>query len=460
LLSFMAILGMLISFVLGFYYYRKAGWIIVGIMPILAPATFTFIPSNLLPLTMDRVAFAVTLGMILRNYNRKEIPLRAILRGRFVKILSIFSLFVIVISLHDRFENIFFTYIPRIVVGLVLCYILIRDGKDLNRLVTIFVVQAVLISVFILLEYYTSINVLVWLRKSIPGADLYSIQTKEYNEIFRAGFYRAAGIDGNSVQTGYRLVFLIPLVLWFAIIRKKVGIIMLGVLALAFVLLQTRAAFVGVSVSMMALTMNFFLLRGVHLIRVIKIMSGMIVSLITMLIILLLVAPQLTNVLGSFYNKSLAPVFQSRGDIVRYKIDRLPIALNYIYEEPLKGHGSPWYAYYYVMKTHDVPSPVIYALAGGIPLVTIYLAMIFYMPYSIFKLSRMPKLHTNDRIFLCFAFASFVGGITVVFSNWCEQHFMIMYMLYISIYKVYLYKRKSGNRILGLSMGKNKSKWR
>ena len=460
LLSFLSLLGMLIFFLFGYQYYRKAGWVIVAIMPILAPTNFTFVPSNLLPLTMTRVAFAVTLGMILKNYHRKEIPLRGILRSSFVKILCLFSLFVVVISIHDRFENIFFTYIPRLVVGLALCYIIIRDRKDLNRLVTIFVLQAALISVFILLEYFTSINVMVWLRKTIPGVDLYSLQTKGYNEIVRAGFLRASGIDGNSVPTGYRLVFLFPIVLWFAYKKKIVGIILIGILASAFILLQTRAAFVGAAASMFALIMSFFLLRDVCLIRQIKIIGNLVVPYFIILIILLFFFPQIINPFKNFYNQSLLPVFISRGDTVSAKIDRLPRALNYIKKEPLKGYGSPHYAYFFVMETDDVPSPVIYAIAGGIPLVTLYLAMIFYMPYSIFKLSRMPGLNTKDRVFLCFAFASFVGGITVVFSNWQEKHFMIMYMLYISIYKVYSYKRKSGNRILGLSMDKNKSKRR
>lgn len=51
------------------------------------------------------------------------------------------------------------------------------------------------------MEHFTSFNLIAIMRESIPGYDPYeSLQTKGYREIFRAGFSRAAGIDGNSVR--------------------------------------------------------------------------------------------------------------------------------------------------------------------------------------------------------------------------------------------------------------------
>jgi len=62
------------------------------------------------------------------------------------------------------------------------------------------------------------------------------------------------------------------------------------------------------------------------------------------------------------------------------------------------------------------------------------------MPYSTFRLSKIRGLSSPQREFLIYACSAFVGGIVVVFSNWQEAHFLIMFMLYISIYKVYLYR--------------------
>ena len=89
------------------------------------------------------------------------------------------------------------------------------------------------------------------------------------------------------------------------------------------------------------------------------------------------------------------------------------------------------------MRYNDLPSPLIYLLSGGIILFLTYLFMIFYMPYSVFSLSKIRGLSSSQREFLIYACSAFVGGIVVVFSNWQEAHFLIMYMLYISIFKIY-----------------------
>lgn len=430
---------MFIFFLLGYYFYLKAGWAIVMFMPMLAPSTFTFVPSYIMPLTIERVAFAVTVGMILKNlHSKKRIALKSILQIPFVKILLIFSIFVILLSLDDRFQNIVFTYIPRLVTGTVLCYLLIRDKNDLKRLVTIFSIHAFLISAFIIIEYFTSYNVMVWIRKTVPGYDLGQLQAKGLREIIRSDHYRAAGIDGNAVQTGYRLVFLFPIVLWYTYRKSIIGSVFIGTLAIAVIMLQTRAAFVGIGVSCISLILFVLLQKKVVIFKkffyysTFLLISGLLIMVITTSFF-----PTISNIAFKFMNESLAPVFLTKGESVSYKIDRIPLAISYIFDKPFLGHGSPHHAYYSVMNTQDLPSPFIYALAGGIPLLILYLFMIFYMPYSTYQMTRIKKMQSNDRFFLFFASAAFLGGITVVFSNWAEQHFLIMYMFYISIYKVY-----------------------
>jgi hypothetical protein len=450
MLDLLSIFGLISSFLVGYQFPRKAGWGVILIAPILGPATFTFVPSMLLPLTTYRVAFAITLGVILRNHDRHGIPLSSILlKSTFVKIVVVFSLFVILISLEDRLKNIIFTYIPTLILAFALCYILIRDEKDLKRLVKIFVWQAALISVFIMFEYFTDFDINILLRKTIPGYDFSTLQSKHLLSIekieglTRSGIVRAMGIDGNAVSTAYRLAFLFPLALFYVVSDKLLlkpwrSLPLLSVV-IGLYLLQTRAAFVGVFVSLLALVIGIALLKRVRIIRKLRILVLLAMLLIVPSFLVVLINPSIGKSAYTLLEKSLYPF--SRNELsIQPKLARIPVAIDYFMAKPFSGYGSPQYAYFGVMSCRDLPSPVIYLLAGGISLCLIYLVMIFYMPYSVFRLSRRGGLNPDQRVFLTYAVAAFVGGVVVVFSNWQETHFMIMYMFYISIYKVYLYR--------------------
>jgi len=387
---------------------------------------------------MDRIAFSITLGIMLKTVEHRKIRLSSIFRSRFIKILLCFSFFVIIISLEDRFENIVFTYIPRLIVGIMLCFILVRDKRDLQKLVMIFSIQAALISILVILEYFTPFNPLVWIRRTIPGVDMYRLQTKGFNEGTRAGFYRPAGIGGSAVHTAYILVFFFPLVLWFAFNKKIIGYLFPGVLAIAFILLRTRTGLIGVAVSMIWLAIILTAKKQVVLSKnFIRLVGFLCISVTTMMLIVNIFSPEVSIVFKRFLFELFIPSLSLEGD-ARIKYNRIPIAIDYIMEKPIMGYGSPWYAYLYIMNTADLPAPFIYAIAGGIPLVAIYLVMLFYMPYSVFKASRRQKIHSEDRLFLYFASAAFIGGVVVIFSNWIEVHFTLMYMLYISLYNVYI----------------------
>lgn len=449
MLDLLSIFGFILAFLVGYQFPRKAGWGVLLIAPFLGPATFTFVPSSFLPLTTYRVAFAITLGVILRNHDRHGIPLSSIFKSTFVKIVLVFSLFVILISLEDRLKNIIFTYIPTLILAFALCYILIRDEKDLQRLVKIFVWQGFLISVFIILDFLTDFNVNLLLRKTIPEYDLMSLQSKQYSSaaqivgLTRGGILRPMGIDGNAVQTGYRLAFLFPLALFYAIsdklLLKPWRSLPLLFVVIGLIMLYTRAAFAGVFVSLLALVIGIALLKKVRIIRKLRILVLLAMLLIVPSFLVVLINPSIGKSAYTVLEKSLYPF--SRNELsIQPKLARIPVAIDYFMAKPFSGYGSPQYAYFGVMSCRDLPSPLIYLLAGGIFLCVIYLVMIFYMSYSVFRLSRKTWLNPAQKEFLAYACAAFVGGVVVVFSNWQEEHFMIMYMLYISIYKVYLYR--------------------
>ena len=452
MLIILSILGISISFLIGYLSPRKAGWGVLLIAPILGPATFTFVPSSLFPLTTYRVAFAITLGVILRNHDQHGISLHSISKSTFVKIVAVFSLFVILISLEDRLKGIIFTYVPNLILAFTLCFILIRDEKDFQKMVKVFVWQGALIGVFIMLEYFTDFDINILLRKTIPGDALSSLQSKHLlsferiEGLKRAGIVRAMGIDGNAVQTGFRLAFLFPVALFYAVYGKLLlkpwrGLPLLSVV-IGLYLLYTRAAFVGVLVSLLSLVAGLALLKRHSIKRRLRLVVSLSMLLIISSLLVVFINPSVGENLHTVFMESLVGSSNKNMYSIEYKLARIPLAFHYFMAKPFLGYGSPQYAYYSVMYSSDLPSPLIYLLAGGIPLCVIYLIMIFYMPYSVFTLSRREGLNSKQREFLTYACAAFVGGVVVVFSNWQEAHFMIMYMLYISIYKVYLHKAR------------------
>lgn len=442
MLDLLSIFGLILAFLVGYQFPRKAGWGVLLIAPVLGPATFTFVPSSLLPLTTYRVAFAITMGVILRNHDRHGIPLSSIFKSTFVKVVVVFSLFIILISLEDRLKNIMFTYIPKLILAFALCYILIRDEKDLQRLVKIFVWQAALICLFIVLEVYTDFDIGVILRKTIPGYDITQLQSKHFNFSIRSGYFRATGLYGSGVSTGYALAFLFPLTLLYSIQGKVLNKFPILLVIVGLVLMQPRAALVGIFVALLVLLMGIILLKGKKIIGKIKAVTKLALILIITCSFLVLFFPSIPEKASHVLAESIQYSSDDRDLTMKGKIDRIPIAIDYFLERPFTGYGSPQYAYSKVMRCQDLPAPLIYLLAGGIPLCLLYLIMIFYMPYSVFRLSRRKGLNSGQRVFLTYAVAAFVGGVVVVFSNRVEAHFMIMYMLYISIYKVYVYRGK------------------
>lgn len=436
MLDLCSITAVFFLFLLGYRFPRKAGWAALIIAPVLGPSNFTFVPSHFLNLTTYRVAFAVTMGVILNNHSNNEIKLSSIFKSKFVKIVTVFSLFVIVISLEDRLKNLVFTYVPNLIFAFALCFILIKDEKDLQKLVKIFVWHGAVIGALVIIEYFTDFNFNEIAKSTVPEYDMYQMVSKSYRLTIRAGFYRCSGIDGNAVATGYRLVFLLPLTLWYATKGKLWNLLPLFIVITSLIFLQTRAAFVGIAVSL-TVYIFFLIFRGK-----VRLLLRTGVAMLIILVSLMVIVPSSFDVVHSFIDKSLAPVYLDRGENVQAKIDRIPVAIDYFLKKPLSGYGSPQYAYYVVMNTDDIPSPLVYLLAGGIPLCFLYLMLIAYMPYSALRLSMLKEFSMAQRDILMFSGIAFLGGVVCVFSNWQEQHFLIMYMLYISIYKVYLYRGK------------------
>ena len=438
MLDYLSLLGFISSFLAGLLFPRKAGWGMLLVAPLLGPATFTLVSSSLFPLTIYRIAFAITLGVALSSFDG-DLRRSSIFKSTFVKIVFVFTLFVIIISFQDRPKNLFFSYIPEIILSFLLCFVLIRNEEDLYKLVRIFVWQAALIGVFIVLEYFTDFDITVLLRSTIPGYDLYDLQAKQYVYTTRAGFFRASGIDGNAVQTGYRLAFLFPLTLWYASRRNLLHVMPLLCVTAGLILLQTRAALGGIVAGCLVLFFGFTTMRRIGITSKLKLFLKLALMASIPILFVMVFSPTMLNIATGFWRESVLPTISGADLGTQVKTARIPVALNYFFANPFLGYGSIMYSYSVVMNYDDIPAPLLYFLSGGVFLGCLYLLILYYLPKSVFRLTKRADLRIEQREFLLFAAAAFVGGVVVLFSNWQEAHFMIMYMLYISIYKVYMY---------------------
>lgn len=436
MLALLSLAGFMLAICLGYLAPRRAGWIILLVAPVLGPATFTLVSSSLFPLTIYRIAFGVTVGMVLRHYGRRPI-FRPVVHTTFVKILLAFSLFVIIVSVGDRLTNLVFTYIPELLLAILLPFLLVNSEKDLQRFATILVWQAALIGGFVILEFFTDFDVSVALRSTIPEADLQELQAKQFVYETRAGFFRPSGIDGNAVQTGYRMAFLFPLTLWYTsrgALWRSVPVILA---AAGLALLQTRAAFVAIGLALLLLAGGLLMTKGTAVVRKFRYLFRLLLFLALTFVVLTRVSPSITHIASTSIQETLIPILRGDLQIIDEKVNRVPLALEYFWQKPILGHGSPQFVYFEVMDTQDIPSPLIYLLSGGILLGAIFLLLLYYIVYSTARLARSKRLNPRQKEFVTYAAAAFAAGVIVVFSNWQEAHFMIMYMLYMAIIRVY-----------------------
>ena len=439
MIDILSICGVILFLFIGFKYPRKSGWAIVILVPLLYPSTFTLVYSKIFPLTINRIAIAITVGIVLHE-KKYGFSLNKLLKSNVFIFVIIFSIGYVLVSITDRpLQNIIFTFLPTTFYPFILCFIIIKEEKDLYKLTKIFAWQAGIIGLFIIIEYLTQVRIAVILAKTNPHVDIYSLWEGLAPEYYRRSeMYRACGIDGHPVFTGFRLAFLFPITLWYASQNKFIGSIIVFITALGVLLLQARMAIVVIIIA--SIFIIFLTNRKI-------IFPVSIVGIISMLF--LLYTPSLNVLIKDFWYQSFAPIMQglNNPDMAR-RYDHITYAIGKFLDNPLLGSGSPDYVLMILMGCDDLPAPIIYLVSGGILLFLSYILMIFSFPLSIFKFQILNSkyLSSSQKYYLKFMTIAFFSGVFVVFSNWCERHFLIMFMLYISIFKIFIYNSLVKNR--------------
>ncbi len=421
MLLFFSIAGLLASFALGYTFKQRYAWFLLMTMPILGPGRLVLVPSTLAPLDFYQVTILGILGILI---GRKQLykGLVFLLKDNLFITIAIFTVYRLLISELNRYPYLLFSWVPQMLIGFLLAYIIVHDKNDIERILRIYSIQGAFIGLFIVIGYYTDFSLEEMFRSTIPGYDIERVYAfvRSYN-------VRVNGLDGSAVLTAARLSVLISIALYYYFYsRDKFGILYLLLVIMGLVLLQTRAAFVSIPISGMFMLMHF----PKFPIRLLKRMTARTIPLIALVVASLSSIIIVVRGFMPYLVRSLFEPLQSSSVMV--KVDRIPIALQYFRSRPFAGYGSPHYVYYEIMNTADLPAPLIYLLAGGIFMFTLYMTFLFYMPYKTYQFYRK-----KGDISLLFISVALLSGAIMPMSNWIETHFVIMLILYTAVKIVY-----------------------
>lgn len=430
-MTILSALGFVFFLALGYSYPKQMGWAVIFFVPLLGAGQFTLIPSTSLPLNAYRIAFAISIGMVLGSPGSVS-SLKTALNSKVIKVLLLFLILYGMSAMRDRFANTIFTYIPTLVFPVIVASICVKTRDDLDRLVKALIIQGVVVSLFILVEYYVGFNISVLLKSTNPNIDRAGLWIGETAEGYRrSGYYRVSGIDGHPVYTGYRLAFLFPLLLWSVRLKRLRGMLWVGIGSLSVLLLQTRTAIIAIILSI------FFLFVLNNKRRVLP----MIVSFVLVILIALQI-PFVKTFVTDFWYGSFEQVTQGTNNaFMAQRFFRIPYAFNRFFDSPLLGYGSKEYALYYVMPANDndLPAPILYMLAGGIFVGGAYLAFLISMIVGTFRMAKQNIGGKEEGLYLMVAL---FGGVIVLFVNTAESHILSMIMLYSGYYQYSMLKRK------------------
>ena len=435
---FLVIFSVLLAVILGFIKPYKTAWLVVLLVPLLGPGSLYMGVDTIMPITAYRLGFFALIGILIKL--RLKI-FSLVIKSKFTHIIIIYFFVIFLLQVKDYPIPTVFTMLPFYTLAVFLPFILIRSENDLYKLVNVFVLQATIISFFILVEYFTTFSLPAFIRQS-SGIDISGLQTKGGVEIFRSGFYRVAGLHGNPVQTAYHLIFLFPFTLFYWQYQNSlVRVVPLFLILISFILLQTRASIITL------LVVIVFILFLASFNKKINKTAIKLIRVIVFTSIGLLITSFFYKGVYEIAEKILSDLFitlfGSRGflsvtDIdITVKIDRIPTALKLIFKSPIYGYlVSPRYAYFELMRCDDLPSIFLHLIGGGVLLGTLFIVMIFKIVYGTYR-EIQNRLPPKIKDLILYSTAAAFGGFFVTFSNMAEEHYLSIFMMFIAI-KIYM----------------------
>ena len=435
ILAIASIIVFIFSFFFGFAKSKSAIWFVAYTYPLLSPANFPIIPSDLIYLNITRVSLAILIGVHIKN--AKRMNLSKLFQSSFIKSYLLFIFLLAAVSFIDLGKNTFFTLIPEVYVSMSLGFFLIQKESDFKKLLQILTWHGLIFCLIIYLDFFEIINIQILVAKMIPNFNM------AYNEIdgIRAGIRRVSGFDGNSINSAVRLVILFPISLLLIKFNNKLKNYIFPIfLILSILILFSRAAYISLILALIFIIFNQIniikkgLNKLVSLFKILIIIAGS-------SIILFFISPFIQNIILSLY------VFSTDLSTLT-NLNARTVMMPLVYEMVLGNSyfgvfRSPFFVYEELLGGHDLPSPLIYSISGGIPLLLLFLNWIRIMPFYFLRKFYFRNESRDFKIILVYISASFIGGIIPVFSNWIDTQNSLMIIIFRATYKYIMIRSKT-----------------
>jgi hypothetical protein len=363
--------------------------------------------------------------------------LSKLFQSSFIKSYLLFIFLLAAVSFIDLGKNTFFTLIPEVYVSMSLGFFLIQKESDFKKLLQILTWHGLIFCLIIYLDFFEIINIQILVAKMIPN---FNMAHNEFDGI-RAGMRRVSGFDGNSINSAVRLVILFPISLLLIKFNNKLKNYIFPIfLILSILILFSRAAYISLILALIFIIFNQIniikkgLNKLVSLLKILIIIAGS-------SIILFFISPFIQNIILSLYAFSTDLSTLSN-------LNARTVMLPFVYEMVLGNSyfgvfRSPLFVYEELLGGHDLPSPLIYSISGGIPLLLLFLNWIRIMPFYFLRKFYFRNESRDFKIILVYISASFIGGIIPVFSNWIDTQNSLMIIIFCATYKYIMIRSKT-----------------
>ena len=421
-------------FFLSFRFPKKLGWAYITLLPLgCGIPSLVLIPDPILFLNFDRVGIIVAIGILLRFKN--TIKYLNLLSESFFLCFTIFVILLSVAALRDYgFLHVVVNKIFFLVSPVIIGYSIVSNREDMKRLLTIYALASAIIGGLCILEYFLRFNLASFLIMNVNTQKVLERTMPSLTELYRTGFYRVQGFDGNAIFTNMKLAFLFPITLWYSIETKLVGKACVFLTLAGLIVLQTKTGIIGIGLSFIPVLLFFRQKTNF------KILFSLCLGIVAMSFC----SFEIIAIAKRFFVDELLyylDLFISTGIQDSQRSWSIPFSIEKIVENPLFGYGSTAYVYYDILYTADCPSVLLYSLSGGIFLGGAFLILLTIMIYKPYSIALRKKLHMTDKKILVFCTSAFIAGIVPLFTTFNEKYYPILVLLFSAIYRTYRYPR-------------------
>lgn len=385
--------------------------------------------NSTFPFNIERVSLFVCIGAMLKNWKYFKERMRFLFSFPGFRLIILYTLYIGFVSYSDNFKFYFFSFLPSILVPIILPALFLIKKEKYYSLFNILFLCLLLHCLAVILNYYDIFSVPKILEATFVQE--YEGELKNQSKYFmRSGYFRVNGISAGVISESYYLATLSVLSMMYLLNLKT--LIFSFIVLVSIIFTGTRTAIFGYFIGIVLfITLNNFQSAGLK-----AFYPFIKKSLILLILISFIILPSLKNIvdIDQIVNNIYISTFLMEGEgSIEAKVLRLPIALDLFFSKPIFGYNiSPKAVYMDLMNSGDLPTPFIMLLSGGIALFMIWLLFFLQMVFDIYKERKNNYLSNIDYNYYNISIVMISIGFLTQFSHHEESHIPILIMVYIS----------------------------